>query len=86
MPSAENNSYAKVTYFEMAYPDPLQHHITSSIDEIKCLKKKKSSVCKRNAKGIQTLKRIGGEAHSEDALLCWTMQFMVNDRFQNTQP
>lgn len=40
MPSTENNSYVKVTYFEMACPDPLQHHIISSIDEINCLKQK----------------------------------------------
>ena len=85
MHSAENNSYAKVTYFEMAYPDPLRHHTTSLIDEISCFFFL-SSVCKRNARGIQTLKRIGGEAHSEGTLLCWTMQFMVNDWFQNTQP
>ena len=60
MPSAENNSYAKVTYFEMAYPDPLQHHITSSIDEIKCLKKKKVLYVKEMLRGYKLSKGLEG--------------------------
>lgn len=37
LPSDKNNSYANVTYFGMAYPDPLQKHYSTHVKVYSCI-------------------------------------------------